>query len=128
MEKSRNVVIEALYRCLNRHFVFAWRNRIGFDGEGGIRELTIRKMFFIAFGKPFPSVLETIWHLWYQIEGHDKPVEVVEIIRCEQRLLIDVGSSYARAQIRQAWIVRRCTRLTGKLGCARHCQMLSQLL
>ncbi len=36
IEKSRNVAIEALYRCLKRHFVFRWRYRLGFDGEGGI--------------------------------------------------------------------------------------------
>ena len=85
-------------------------------------------MFFIAFGKSFSSVLKTIWRVWSQIEGHDKLVEVVEIIRCEQLLLIDVGSGQARAQIGKTWIDSCCTRLTGKLGCARHCQMLSQLL
>ena len=70
------------------------------------RKRTIAEMILIVFRLPGFGIFETVGHVRYQIEHHHEFIEMVQIIRRQERFFIDIRLTRPRPQFGER-VVRR---------------------
>ncbi len=74
------------------HAVFFWNVGVGFHRQFPIGKGALPHMVLIIHGLPFLGQIQNFRHVGNHFEQHDDFVEVIQIVRRQQRLFVDVAA------------------------------------